>query len=177
MPKYRHSYRGGPSLLIVLLMTACGDGAADEPARTAEAVQPAVERSGTVELAGTTHEFQIVRCDLTGARYAGTLIHGTGVQPDGRRMSVQVERIEDDGRMSENVFVSFGSLMDGDVWTAAVHRVPDGRGFSDEAMLEPAEGPLLTLTGGELTAAVTFVRETDGTERSGILRATCPAES
>lgn len=176
MAKYRHSFHGGATSLLVLLMVACSDGAADAPARAAEDVQPTAGRSGTVELNGTTHAFQVVRCDLTGAMYEGTLIHGSGVQPDGRRMSVQVERVDADGRVSENVFVSFGSLMDGDVWTAAAHRVPDGRWFSDEAMMEPAEGPLLAIAGGELTAAVTFIRETDGTKRTGVLRASCPAE-
>jgi hypothetical protein len=190
MTKRRHSFHGRACLLLVVLMVACGGGAADAPAGAAEAleaaeaaeaaqagedVQPAAGRSGTVELAGMTHEFQMVRCDLTGTRYDGMLIHGSGVQPDGRRMSVQVERVDDDGRVSENVFVSFGSLMDGDVWTAGAHRVPDGRWFRDERMMEPVEGPLLAIAGSDLSAAVTFIRETDATERAGVLHASCPA--
>jgi hypothetical protein len=176
MSRHGHSFPGGASSLFVLLTVACGDGTADTHARTAEAVQPITERSGIVELDGTTHEFQIVRCDLTGARYDGMLVHGSGLHPDGRRMSVQVERVARDAGSRENVFVSFGSLMDGDVWTVAAHQAADGGWFSDEAMMEPAEGPLLAMSGDEIRADVTFIREVDGTERRGTVRASCPPE-
>lgn len=166
-------------VLSAAVIAACGsdaggsqDGAQPQASRTAQ--QPAgVEQAGTFEHGDTTYRFQVTRCDLTGTRYEGILLHGLGETPDGRRISVEVERADRGDWTSHNVMVAFGSLMDGDVWTASTHQLQDGRWFADESAMEPADGPLLEIADDHVTAAGTFKHERDGRTERGTLRATC----
>lgn len=140
---------------------------------TTAAATPAASRDVALDFGGIGYPLRLVRCDLTGTRYDGMLVHGAGTAPDGRGISLQVERVEEDDRVSEGVFISFGSLMDGDAWSASRHRLPDGRWFGDEAAIEPADGPMIEISGDEIVVEAELVHETDGTTRPGTLRATC----
>lgn len=167
--------------LLMLTLGACG-GAEDDAERAgpedgrppnAATATPEASRGIALDFGGTHYSLRLVRCDLTGTRYDGMLVHGSGTAPDGRGISLQVERVEEGDRVSEGLFISFGSLMDGDAWSASRHRVPDGRWFGDEAAMEPADGSMVEISGDEIVVDAELARETDGTTQPGTVRATC----
>lgn len=173
--------------LVAVGLSACGDGgsgAAPAASRTGatgeadsreaeEAASIPSDRAGTFELDGETFSFLVVTCDLSGTREDGMLLRGTGTVPDGRRLSVEVERLAGE-TVNERATVYFGGLVDGDHWTARAIQWPDGRWFADEIRNEATEGPLIRVSGNELTAEGPYRHERDDTTMPGIIHATCP---
>jgi hypothetical protein len=177
-----HRAAAGATLLM-LTLGACGGaddgndrmraGPDDSGTPTAAVATTAASRDVDLDFGGTRYPLRLVRCDLTGTHYDGMLVHGSGTAPDGRGISLQVERVEEGDRVSEGVFVSFGSLMDGDVWSASRHRLPDGRWVADEAAMESADGPMIEISGDEIVVEAELMHETDATTRPSTVRATC----
>lgn len=171
-----------PAALIAVAAWTCGgEGgeAASEgtPEGSVDAADPALipaDRAGSFELDGTDYAFLVVRCDLTGRSPDGMLLRGNGTPPDDRRLTVEVERLSRGDMVHERATAYFGSIVDGDHWTARRSKWPDGRWFVDPAGEEPAEGPLIRVSGNELAVEATFEHETGGTSRPGTLRAVCP---
>lgn len=175
--------------LAALVALACGggggetgdpvvEGGPDVPGTARAAAEspgdvPA-DRAGTFELDGIAHSFLVVQCDLEGRSPTGLLLRGNGTAPDGRRTTVEVERLARGEMVHERATVYFGSIVDGDHWTASRSMWPDGRWFLDPAGDEPAEGPLVRVEGNELVAEGPYRHETEGSSRPGTLRATCP---
>lgn len=144
------------------------------PAQASNAPNP-IDRAGVIELDGVRYAFLVTHCDLSGDGPDGMLIRGTGTTPDGRRVIVEVERLTRDESVHERASAFFGGIMDGDHWAARRNRWPDGRWFQDEVGEEAAEGPLIAISGNELTARGRYRHKTQGTDKSGVIRATCPA--
>lgn len=166
-------FRG--AALVVLVLVACGDvepepDAVDAPVTTVAAATPS---NGTVELDGTTYEFTVNRCDLTGGRPDGMLLEGSGTAPDGRRLKVEVERLERSETTWERATIYFGSIVEGDSWTARLAGWPDGRWFADDAPADPVDGPLHRVSGDQLLIQSTFRHETTRDAAQGELRVTC----
>lgn len=175
---------GAAVLVLTMALAACGGGAAEDEdprvaaddAASSSPAAAAVAQAGMLELDGVQHPFRVFRCDLTGTLYEGMLLHGVNDGQGTDRLSLQVERVvEDGGHVSEGVFVSFGSLADGDNWAADRRRMPDGRWFADESGMEPADGPLIEISDDELRIEAELERETDGATRQGSIRVTCGA--
>lgn len=174
--------------LVAMALSACGDGgsgsapAASETGSTGEADSQREEqaasipadRAGTFELDGQGFSFLVVTCDLSGNSEDGMLLRGTGTAPDGRRISVEVERLAGGETVDERATVYFGGLVDGDHWTARTIQRPDGRWFADEIGSETTAGPLIRVSGNELTAEGAYRHERDETTMPGIIHATCP---
>jgi hypothetical protein len=183
------SNRQAALLPVILLASACGGGGESDFAVAGEqdavdsrtlsaAVEPAsipADRAGAFELDGTVYTFLVMRCDLSGQDPAGMLLRGTGSAPDGRRISVEVERLAGGETVNERATVFFGGIVDGDHWTARSIGWPDGRWFADEAGGEPVGGPLIEVSEGELRAEGTYRNERDDSEKVGSIHAVCPA--
>lgn len=175
---------------LILFVAACGrDGGASsssdagersvveaaDPARAADAASVPADRAGTFEIDGVRHPFLVVDCDLAGHRETGVLLRGTGTASDGRRMTVEVERLARGETVNERATVVFGGIVDGDHWTARGIGWPDGRWFADEAGSEPTDGPLIEISESELTAEGTYRHERDSSDGTGKIHAVCPA--
>lgn len=193
-------------LAAAALAPACGapdaagvDGQAPGAARAAS---PAAVHLATLTIGDTTYEFRILRCDLTGSAEDGILLRGNGTAPDGRRFTVEVERLAppiDAGTIAERVTLNL--LPDGDrdaaQWEARreTSMFDRARWIRSYADAEPADGPLFRISGTELVAADTYAhsllltpqrqRQFTPAERrkflndaretkAGTLRATCP---
>lgn len=101
-PLDRKPVRTLGTALLSLALAGCGDGGSHDETRAASAKTGAAggatadvpaDRAGSFEIGGTSYPFRVVRCDLSGDSPDGTLLRGTGTSPDGRRLSVEVERI------------------------------------------------------------------------------------
>ena len=175
---------------LILFVAACGrDGGAGSssdagdrsvvesahPARAADAASVPADRAGTFEIDGTRHPFLVVDCDLAGHRETGVLLRGTGTASDGRRMTVEVERLARGETVNERATVVFGGIVDGDHWTARRIGWPDGRWFADEGGSEPTDGPLIEIAENGLSVEGIYRHEADDSRESGIVRALCPA--
>jgi hypothetical protein len=156
--------------LAGIVAWACGGGGGEaDPSESVDAVAPAVaqamppvdpasipaDRAGTFELHGAEYTFLVVQCDLTGGTTSGIVLRGNGTTPDGRRITVEVERLYSDTVVSERATLIFGSIVDGDHWTA--------------------DGPLLRISDNELTAEGTYRNDRDDSTTIGTLRAVCPS--
>jgi len=175
-------------LLLALASLACGEGsgttAADDEGALlvtagahAEGEAPSIpkDRTGIFEIDGRTYSFLVVQCDLTGSSEDGMLLRGTGTLPDGRRLSVEVERLASGETVNERATVYFGGLIDGDHWTARAIQWPDGRWFADEVGSEATEGSLIRVSGNEVAAEGAYQHERDDSTKRGRVHATCPA--
>ena len=163
-------------LAAVASVCACGDPASGASAQRQSGTVPA-DRAGLFQVGDARYPFLVVRCDLTGAVADGILLRGTGTTPDNRRMAVEVERVAEDGRVSERASVYFGRAADGESWTARRYQSRIGAWFADEAGTEAADGPLLEISKNEIVAAGGYRHGRNGTTRVGTLRAVCPAQS
>jgi hypothetical protein len=181
-----HAARLVSLILVAMGLVACGESRNDAPEGTSDdattspstpAADPTpipADRAGSFELDGMKYPFLVVRCDLTGRSPDGMLLRGNGTAPDRRRMTVEVERLPRGDMIHERATVYFGSIVDGDHWTTRRSQWPDGRWFVDPAGEEPAEGPLIRISGNELAVEDNFEHETEGTSRPGALGAVCP---
>jgi hypothetical protein len=102
------------------------------------------------------------------------LLRGTGTLPDGRRLSVEVERLASGETVNERATVYFGGLIDGDHWTARAIQWPDGRWFADEVGSEATEGSLIRVSGNEVAAEGAYQHERDDSTKMGRIHAACP---
>lgn len=162
----------GGALLALLCVTACSSERQETMEDAAAAIP--TDRAGTFDLDGTVYTFLVVKCDLTGSSETGMLLRGTGTAPDGRRLTAEVERLTPGETINERATVYFGGLVDGDHWTARASGWPDGRWFAGEDGSEPVEGPLIRVSGNELTAEGAYGHERDGLTKTGRIHATCP---
>ena len=184
-------HQAGKLLVALLCVTACSwerqetvdeagaaarTGSVGEAgaARTQDVATIPTDRAGTFDLDGTVHTFLVVTCDLTGSGTTGMLLRGTGTGPDGRRLTAEVERLTPGETTHERATVYFGGLMDGDHWTARATGWQDGRWFAGEDGSEPVEGPLIRVSGNELTAQGAYRHESDDSTETGRIHATCP---
>ncbi|HKK07725.1 MAG TPA: hypothetical protein VKA44_02450 [Gemmatimonadota bacterium] len=169
------SERRASALLLVLavLVAGCGgDGTpdADGAPRSGPASTPA---SATLELGPDTYRLDRVSCDLDDRVPDDLLLQATGTAPDGRRMHLEVERREVGGLTRDRVSVYFGSIADGDQWSATASALPGGGWATTSAGGEPLDGPLVVIEGDELRAAGRFRHETRDEARTGALLARC----
>ena len=178
MRETRRTRHQSSSTLTVMLAAvasfcACGDPASGASAQRQSGTVPA-DRAGLFQVGDARYPFLVVRCDPTGAVGDGILLRGTGTTPDNRRMAVEVERLTDDGRVTERASVYFGRATEGDAWTARRHRTSGGAWFADEAGTQAAEGPLLRISKNEVVAAGSYRHRRSDATQPGTLRAACP---
>jgi hypothetical protein len=173
------------TLFLTLLAIACGGdsdmGASDAaPIARSDAPPPVM---GSFELPDTTFAFRLIKCDLTGTAPDGILLRGSGTMPDGslllpdgRRMSIEVERLTPEtggpGFLYERATVQFGSFMDEDGWEATATSMDGSRWTSDNDVLE---GPIIQVSGNDLSVAATYKHASRDEWVEGTLRVTCPA--
>ncbi|MDP2479225.1 MAG: hypothetical protein Q8W51_02230 [Candidatus Palauibacterales bacterium] len=169
------SERRARALLLVLAVVVAGCGGeatpdGDEAPRSGPASAPAV---ATLDLGPDTYRFDRVSCDLDDRVPDDLLLQATGTAPEGRRVHLEVERREVGGLIRDRVSVSFGSIVDGDQWSATASALPDGGWATSPAGGEPLDGPLVVIEGDELRAAGRFRHETRDEAREGGLLARC----
>lgn len=169
-------------VVFALALAACSDAEPDADAAAGGAqradvaaapVASADAATGTMVLGGTTYEFRVSRCDLTGNSPDGMLLKGAGTAPDGRRLTVEVERLARSETTQERATIYFGSIVDGDHWTASRSGHSGGRWFAGSEQLEQVDGPLLQVSGDDLLVQDTFAHETKDSSQAGVMRATC----
>lgn len=165
--------------VFALASTACGnDAERDREAQLGSAanttVSAAADRSGTFDLGGISHPFRIVHCDLSGDRPDGILLRGAGTAPDGGPLTVVVTRESTrSGSMQwEKATLYFGSITQGDMWTTRRGQLAGGSWVPGDPG-EPAEGPLIQVTGNELVVEGVMHHETRDATEPGVLRVTC----
>lgn len=175
------------TLVLTLLVSACGGdsdaGAAAEARATRSDAPPPV--MGSFELPDTRLEFRVIKCDLTGTSPDGILLRGSGTMPDGslllpdgRTMSIEVERLTPEtggpGFLYERATVQFGSFMDEDGWEATAQSFDGSRWTGDNDVLD---GPIIQVSGNEVVVAATYKHASRDERVEGFLRVTCPAQT
>jgi hypothetical protein len=128
--------------------------------------------SATLQLGTVTYTFPGVRCDLEDARGDGNLVFGVANNGDGQRMRLEVERLKRGEILHERITIYFGSVTDGDFWTARGDQWPDGRWFANDGAMQ-LDGPLLEVTSNGVAATGVFHHETADSTRNGTFRAVC----
>ena len=168
--------RGVPVVLTAFLL-ACGGGpdGAQEGGASESGGPPAgaAGAAGSFAVGGENYSFGVVRCDLSGSAEDGMLLRGSGTTQDGRRVTLEVERLSN-GTVWERASVYLGGIAEGDRWQARMGQRPDGRWFADEAGTTPASGPLIEVSGNELLVESEFTRSGGGEPQAGVLRVSCP---
>jgi hypothetical protein len=158
--------------VIAAGMVACAGENAPEPAAGSQDSPSRVARPGAVmELGNESYTFESATCDLDDRIDDDVLLQARGTAPDGRRMTLEVERREVGDILHDRVTLYFGSIVDGDHWNATASGRPGG-GWATEVG-EPLDGPLVMIRGGELSAAGTFVHETRDATQALALRVRC----
>ena len=136
------------------------------------APSPQSTSEGSFAVGGTTYTFRVVRCDLSGGDPDGMLLRGGGTTPDGRRLAIEVERVEGEA-VVERASVMIGTARDGERWSARRAQGPDGAWFGDEAGQTRASGPLLQISGSGLVVEAAFGNQAGTSTANGVLRASC----
>lgn len=164
-------------LAVTLVACSAEPAARSEDAPRSAAAQAATPQaaasSATLELGSDTYTFDRVTCDLDDSVDDDILVRGSGTAPDGRRISLEVERREVGDRLDDRVTVYFGSMVEGDHWNARASGQPGGSWATAIAGGEPLDGPLVVIEGSTLTAEGTFTHETRDESLEGSLRVTC----
>jgi hypothetical protein len=160
--------------LLAIVVAACGAGATpDSDGASRAGPIPSTGATATLELGPDTYGFDRVSCDLDDRVPDDVLLQATGTAPDGRRVHLEVERREAGGLIRDRVSVYFGSIVDGDQWSATASTLPDGGWATSPAGGEPLDGPLVVIAGDELHAAGRFRHETREEVREGSLVVRC----
>jgi hypothetical protein len=167
------------------------------------AAQAQAGPTGTLAIGDdTTFTFRVSRCDLSGKSPDNLLLRGNGTSADGRSFYVEVERMAPPGGVGssyERVTLVLPPAAGGNrrgSWEAT--RTLSGQGrWTSGPQSEPADGPLLQVSGAELVAEGTYhyelflmpggqlsaderranraIEEEARETRPGMLRATCAA--
>lgn len=169
------------TVMLALCLGACGGGAgngeggggAPDAQAPGAGVGAGPATSGSFSVGGQTYGFRAVRCDPSGGAPDGMLLRGSGSAPDGRRMTVELERLAPGQVTWESASVYFGSITEGNGWEARRGGVPDGRWYADDALSVPAPGPLINARGNELLVEAEFTPRAGGVAQSGVLRVSC----
>lgn len=171
---------GGTAVVVgALLASACGAGddpgagAADNP----EARAVAAESAGTLVMGDGAYAFVVRTCDPEGRDPNGVTLRGHGTAPDGRRLTIEVERLpanEPHGRLEHNAFVLIGGVMEGEAWSAKRIRAADGEWREAEHVDAPATGPLVEVDGRRVSVRGTLWREGSEDRVEAELLADCP---
>jgi len=172
------SYRDRPPrpILLLLAILAADCGADTTPGSDAASRSGPASSSGsaaTLELGPKAYSFARVTCDLEDRVPDDILVRATGTAPDGRRMHLEVERREVGGLHHDRVTITFGSIVDGDQWSATASALPDGGWARTSAGGEPLDGPLVVIGEDGLRATGTFAHETREEKREGSLVVRC----
>lgn len=159
--------------VIAAGMMACGgESAPDSAATTQDAASPAAQATAVMELGEQSYTFERVTCDLDDSIDDDILLRAGGTAPDGRRMTLEVERREVGDVLHDRVTLYFGSIMDGDQWHSYASGQPGGSWMVLDTR-EPLDGPLVVIADGELTAEGTFKHETRDETQPGAVRVRC----
>lgn len=155
-------------------LAACGSGDASDSSstagdRTTENRKPAA----IAELGTDSYTFERSTCDLEDSIDDDILARASGTTPDGRRVSIEVERRQAGSGVHERVTVYFGRMMEGDQWHAVASGEPGGPWSTGNVGGEARSGPLIVLQGDELTATGSFRHETRDAMRDGSIRIMC----
>lgn len=169
------------ALILLITAAACGGAADDgEPAASSEATARSTADGagqGTLVMDGARHPFSVRSCDLLGTDGDDVILRGSGTTEDGRRLRVELERSPGDASGAwevQNVFVMFGSIADGEAWSAKRHSGDDGNWYAGEISTEPAPGPLIEIDSGSVSVAAALDAEGDGTAAEVEIEARCP---
>jgi hypothetical protein len=132
---------------------------------------------GSFEIDGAPLEFRVSRCDLTGEAPDGILLAGGGTLPDGRTFRVEVERLTPGtggpGWPYERATVQYGGFTDEDGWEATASST-DGSRWTDGNGGRVIDGPIIQVSGNDLSVAATYEHASRDERLDGVLRATCP---
>jgi hypothetical protein len=160
-------------MLIGAGIVACGGESAPESAAASQgAATRAAQATATMELGEESYTFERVTCDLDDSIDDDILLRAGGTAPDGRRMTLEVERREVGDMRHDRVTLYFGSMMEGDQWHSYASEQPGG-GWMVLDTREPLDGPLVVIQNGELTAEGTFKHETRDATQPGSVRVRC----
>lgn len=158
---------------VVALLAACGgDGAPESAATSGEPSSPATRVTAVMELGEELYTFERVTCDLDDTIDDDVLVRAGGTAPDGRRMTLEVERREVGDMLHDRVTLSFDSMMEEDRWNAYVSGRPGGT-WTTLVDRETLDGPLVVVENGQLTAEGIFTHETGDATRPGVVRVRC----
>lgn len=158
--------------IAVCSVVACGGERAAESQAAAQQAPGGGSASATLELGTETYVFPTVRCDLEDTLGTGMLVRGTTTDANGRRMTLEVERLQRTTSVYERVTIYLGGIVEGDEWTVAVHQWPDGRWMPEQG--EPQDGGrLLVVDADQVTARGTFKLDNGEATRAGTLQAQC----
>jgi hypothetical protein len=165
--------RSGLIAVIAAGTVACGGEDTPETAAAAQdAASQEVQAEAVMELGEETYTFEGARCDLDDSFDDDLLVQASGTAPDGRRMTLEVERREVGETLHDRVTIYFGSITEGDHWNATANGQPGGS-WMTAAGGEPLDGPLVVIDGETLTAEGTFEHETRDETLMGSLRVSC----
>lgn len=174
----RNPVRALTAAVLAFATAGCGGAAGGDgeslPESASRVASASSGRSGTFEIGDTSYQFRITSCDLSAERTDGVVLRGAGTAPDGRSLSVVVQRTATSSGnvVWESATLYFGSIVDGDHWTARRGGRKDGLWMPGRPG-EAADGPLIEVSGNELLVQATLSHETDDSSRPGVLRATC----
>jgi hypothetical protein len=158
--------------LVAGMLACAGDSESESAAASQDAAPRAAQASAVFELGGETYTFERATCDLDDSIDDDVLVRASGTAPDGRRMSLEVERREVGEVLHDRVTLYLGNIADGDHWNAYASGEPGGTWRAD-IVGEPLDGPLVVIEAGGLTAEGTFAHETRDESQPGSLRVSC----
>lgn len=166
------SLKAGLTATIATLgLMACGGDAEPAPANE-EPASRAVQATAVMELGEESHAFDRVTCDLDDSNDDDVLLRARGTAPDGRPMTLEVERREVGEVLHDRVTLYFGSIVEGDQWHAYATGRPGGP-WATHSGGEPLDGPLIAVEEAVLTAEGMFAHETRDATLPGSMRVQC----
>jgi hypothetical protein len=135
---------------------------------------------------GQRQEFRVTACDLTDNAPNGILLRGTGtmadgssLMPDGRRLVIEVERLQPNlggsGMLYERATVRDGTFQDEYGWELAATSMAAGRWSTGGG--SALDAPPIQITGNELVVAGPYEHASRDTRLPGTLKVSCPPRS
>ncbi len=153
-------------IFLLLAVSACADS-------TSSVDDSALRGEGTITLDGTSHDFVVEICDLTGeADNNYHTIYGSGETSEGQRFNVFVSRNRVGDHLAHSVSFQTGNVAEGEGTVIQAHRI-----FANDqwtSLFDGPDEPLIKITGNTVSAAGTFtINEDLENPISGSLNATC----